>query len=109
MQTLYRFKGTINTVDDLSFIENRNTGDTYKCKANSNTYIWNGVEWIDTGKDVDYSDILNLIDTYQEETNMQINEVNNEIGNKVNKTTTIASIDLKNNITENELVIALKK
>ena len=108
MQTLYRFKGTINTVDDLSFIENRNTGDTYKCKSNSNTYIWNGVEWIDTGKDVDYSEILNLIDTYQEETNMQINEVNNEIINKVNKTTTIASIDLKDNITENELVIALK-
>ncbi|MCI8362286.1 MAG: hypothetical protein HFJ41_04010 [Clostridia bacterium] len=81
MQTLYRFKGTVNTVNDLSVIEDRNIGDTYKCKENSNTYIWNGTDWINAGQDVDYSEILEQIDTYQEEVNTQINEVNTQLTN----------------------------
>lgn len=108
MQTLYRFKGTVDTVDDFSSIEDRNIGDTYKCKANSNTYIWNGIEWINAGQDVDYSEILEQIDTYQDEVNTQINKVNSEVNKKVDKTTTIASIDLTDNITEDELITALK-
>lgn len=81
MQTLYRFKGTVNTENELSFIEDRNVGDTYKCIENSNTYIWNGTEWINAGQDVDYSEILEQIDTYQEEVNTQINEVNEQLTN----------------------------
>lgn len=78
MQTLYRFKGTVDTVNDLSSIEDRNIGDTYKCKANSNTYIWNGTEWINAGQDVDYSEILEQIDTYQEEVNTQLTNIEQE-------------------------------
>ncbi len=78
MQTLYRFKGTVDTVNDLSFIEDRNVGDTYKCKENSNTYIWNGVEWINVGQDVDYNEILEQIDTYQDEVNTQLTNIEQE-------------------------------
>ena len=96
MQTLYRFKGTVKTTNDLSFIEDRNVGDTYKCMENSNTYIWNGLEWINVGQDGDYSQILEQIDAYQEEVNAQINNnkeelntqisnVNKSISNKVDK------------------------
>lgn len=78
MQTLYRFKGTVDTVNDLSAIENKNIGDTYKCKANSNTYIWNGLEWINAGQDVDYSEILEQIDIYQEEVDTQLTTIKQE-------------------------------
>ena len=92
MQTLYKFRGTVNTVDELSIIENRNIGDTYKCKADSDTYIWNGVEWINAGQDVDYSEILDKINEvntqiqdYQEENNLQISNINNNLSIKVDK------------------------
>lgn len=69
MQTLYRFKGTIETINELSTIEDRNIGDVYKCKENLNNYVWNGQEWINAGQDVDYSEILNKLENYQEDTN----------------------------------------
>jgi len=81
MSTIYRYKGSVNTYDDLSFIENRNIGDSYKCKEDSNTYIWDGIGWSEGGQDVDFSEILEQIDTYQEEVNTQINEVNEQLTN----------------------------
>lgn len=72
MQTLYRFKGTIETINELSTIEDRNIGDVYKCKENLNNYVWNGQEWINAGQDVDYSEILNKLENYQEDTNNKI-------------------------------------
>ncbi len=50
MQTLYRFKGTVNMVNDLSAII-ASVGDTYKCKTNFKDYTWNGTDWVDIGKE----------------------------------------------------------
>lgn len=83
MQTLYRFKGTVITIDDLSLIENRNIGDTYKCEEDNNNYIWNGQDWLNIGEDVDYSEILNKLDLYQQETNQKIESLNDEINSQI--------------------------
>lgn len=67
MQTLYRFKGTVITIDDLSLIENQNTGDVYKCKEDLNDYIWNGQEWVNIGQDADFNSVMEKIDNINEE------------------------------------------
>lgn len=50
MQTLYRFKGTVSTTNELSNIS-ASIGDTYKCKTNFKDYTWNGTDWIDIGEE----------------------------------------------------------
>lgn len=66
MQTLYRFKGTVLTVNELSAIENKNVGDVYKCKADNNDYIWNGQEWINIGQDADFDAVMEQIEKLEQ-------------------------------------------
>jgi len=65
MQTLYRFKGIVNTIDDLSIIKNVNIGDVYRCKTDLKDYIWNGTDWIDLGRNVDFTSILKEINFFK--------------------------------------------
>lgn len=85
MQTLYRFKGTVDAVNDLSIIENRTVGDVYKCKENLNNYIWNGLEWINAGQDIDYTEILEQISNYQENTETIIEEMEENLKKTINE------------------------
>lgn len=62
MQTLYRFKSSVETINDLSSIENKNIGDVYKCKSDSYNYCWNGEEWVNIGTDSDFSEILEKLE-----------------------------------------------
>lgn len=62
LQTLYRFKGTVDTVADLNLKTNVNLGDTYKCLEDDNNYTWNGTGWINIGQNVDLDEVLNEID-----------------------------------------------
>lgn len=78
MQTLYRFKGTIEKYDDLSIIDTRNVGDTYKCQEDLNNYIWNGFEWINLGNEINYDAVIENINKYQNETKGIIEEYQNE-------------------------------
>lgn len=61
MQTLYRFKGTVDNINDLLLINNCNIGDVYRCKEDMNNYVWNKIEWINIGQDNDFTNILNEI------------------------------------------------
>lgn len=62
MQTLYRFKGTVETTSQLELIENRVVGDVYKCEADLHDYIWNGQDWVDIGQNVDFTEIMQKVD-----------------------------------------------
>lgn len=75
MQALYRFKGSIDTINGLSTIEHRNIGDVYKCKEDSNNYCWNGSDWIDLGQEIDFSNVLEKIEEFEK----RINESDNLI------------------------------
>lgn len=63
MQRLYSFKGIVETINDLSIILDKSVGDVYECKEDSNSYIWNGEEWINCGMNINFSTILNKIDS----------------------------------------------
>lgn len=67
MQTLYRFKGTVETVNDLSSVENITVGDVYKCKADLDDYIWNGQEWVNIGQDADFNAVMEQIAQTQQD------------------------------------------
>lgn len=71
LQTLYRFKGTVNTIEDLKLKINVNLSDTYKCLEDSNNYTWNGTDWINIGQNIDYDALLNKI----EEVNTKIDNL----------------------------------
>lgn len=73
MQTLYRFKGTVDTINDLSTIENVNIGDVYKCSADLKDYVWNGTDWVDIGRDVDFTSLLGEIKFYRYKIKMEEN------------------------------------
>lgn len=62
MQTLYRFKGTVATTNELGIIENRVIGDVYKCEADLHDYIWNGQDWVDIGQNVDFTEIMKKVE-----------------------------------------------
>lgn len=67
MQTLYRFKGSTETLYGLSTIDDRNIGDVYKCDEDLNNYCWNGIEWINLGQDTDFSNISDKIDIFEKQ------------------------------------------
>lgn len=82
MQTLYRFKGTVETITALDSIANKNIGDVYKCKANSNDYIWNGLEWIDIGKHTDFNDVMSAIEEVQDDLTQMQTDIINDMSKK---------------------------
>lgn len=67
LQTLYRFKGYVDTVNDLNSIVNKEKGDIYSCKEDSKDYIWNGTEWIAVGENTDFSEIMGMIEDLQDD------------------------------------------
>lgn len=69
MQTLYRFKGSVNTLAELQLKENNVLGDVWNCKQDNKNYCWNKEEWVDIGLVIDVSglateqDIDNILTT----------------------------------------------
>lgn len=55
LQTLYRFKGNVETLEELNSKTDNNVGDTWKCKEDGNNYCWNKTEWVNVGTDIDLS------------------------------------------------------
>ena len=55
LQSLYRFKGNVDTLQELNSKTNNNIGDVWKCLGNSKNYCWNEEEWVDIGNDIDLS------------------------------------------------------
>lgn len=55
MQILYRFKGSVNTLQELQNKENNVLGDVWNCKENNKNYCWNNEEWVDIGLVIDIS------------------------------------------------------
>lgn len=80
--TVYNYKGTVADYAALSNIVDPVAGDVYNVTDTGKNYAWTGTEWDDLGGTVDLSGY-------------------------VQKTTTIAGIDLQDNITVNELKSAL--
>lgn len=80
--TVYNYKGTVANYAALSNIVDPVAGDVYNVTDTGKNYAWTGTEWDDLGGTVDLSGY-------------------------VQKTTTIAGIDLQDNITVNELKAAL--
>ncbi len=75
MQTLYKFKGTIENTSDLNNITDRKVGDVYRCLEDQNNYIWNGQNWINIGKDTD----INIVMKEIEQTNQNLDTFKQEI------------------------------
>lgn len=55
LQTLYRFKGNVQTLTELNSKTDNNVGDVWKCLEDSNNYCWNKQEWVNIGTDMDLS------------------------------------------------------
>lgn len=55
LQTLYRFKGNVETLTELNSKTDNNVGDVWKCLEDSNNYCWNKQEWVNIGTDMDLS------------------------------------------------------
>lgn len=55
LQTLYRFKGNVETLEELNSKTNNNVGDTWNCKEDGNNYCWNKMEWVNIGTNIDLS------------------------------------------------------
>jgi len=55
MKKLFKFCGTVNTVEDLENIVAPNIGDVYNVRADGNDYAWNGEEWDSLGAIIDLS------------------------------------------------------
>ena len=55
LQTLYRFKGNVDTLEELYSKTDNNIGDTWNCKEDGNNYCWNKFEWINIGTNIDLS------------------------------------------------------
>lgn len=45
VSTVFKYKGTVATVDDLNNIVEKVTGDCYNVEASGQNYAWNGEEW----------------------------------------------------------------
>ena len=56
LQSLYRFKGNVDTLQELNSKTNNNIGDVWKCLGDNKNYCWNEEEWVDIGNDIDLSD-----------------------------------------------------
>lgn len=55
LQSLYRFKGNVNTLQEINNKTNQNIGDVWKCLGDNKNYCWNEEEWVDIGNDIDLS------------------------------------------------------
>ena len=68
MQSLYRFKGSVETLEELQLKENNTIGDVWNCRQDNKNYCWNKEEWIDIGLVIDTSglateqDISNILE-----------------------------------------------
>lgn len=49
IQILYRFKGNVETLNELNLKTNNNIGDVWNCKEDNNNYCWNKEEWVNIG------------------------------------------------------------
>lgn len=55
LQTLYRFKGNVETLSELNSKTDNNIGDTWNCEEDGNNYCWNKTEWVNIGTNIDLS------------------------------------------------------
>lgn len=77
LQTLYRFKGTVETFEELQQKQDNTLGDVWNCKADNKNYCWNKEEWIDIGIIIDLSSYSST-----EEINKLLNNTKTELENK---------------------------
>lgn len=78
MQILYRFKGSVETLQELQLKENNVLGDVWNCKQDNKNYCWNKEEWIDIGLVIDVSGLatkqdIDNISTSQDNIEEEIN------------------------------------
>lgn len=59
LQTLYRFKGSVETFEELQQKQDNTLGDVWNCKEDNKNYCWNKEEWIDIGIIIDLSSYYN--------------------------------------------------
>ena len=55
ISTVFVYKGTVATTEDLNNIENPKVGDCWNVEADGSNYAWNGSEWDKLGGTVDLS------------------------------------------------------
>lgn len=77
LQTLYRFKGNVETLVELNSKTDNNVGDVWKCLEDSNNYCWNKSEWVNIGTDMDLSAYA-----LQSEVDSVFNELDSKKANK---------------------------
>lgn len=71
MQTLYRFKGDIETLAELNSKTDNTIGDVWRCQEDGNNYCWNKEEWINIGTDIDLSNYATKNELNQLQNNIE--------------------------------------
>lgn len=91
--SIFVYKGSVETIQDLNNIQNPNIGDTYNVEENGANYTWNGTEWdklsetIDLENYVDKEDLNNALELYylKSEIDQLISDLQDLINAKADK------------------------
>lgn len=86
LQTLYRFKGNVENLEELNSKTNNNVGDVWKCEEDGNSYCWNKEAWINIGTDMDLSEYALKSELELKADKKQTDDKFVEIENTINQT-----------------------
>lgn len=91
LQRIYRYCGSVETLDELNTIEDKQRGDVYNVNDINVDYCWNETEWTELGNAVDLSNYQ----THEEAEQMR-QDIDKELADKAK------SIDLEDYQTKKE-------
>ena len=65
LQTLYRFKGSVETFEELQQKQdNTSLGDVWNCKEDNKNYAWNNNEWVELGTTINTENLVKKDEVY---------------------------------------------
>lgn len=56
LQKIYKYKGSVDTYNELNNITDNNIGDVWNVITESKDYCWDGTAWIELGTNIDLSE-----------------------------------------------------
>lgn len=84
LQYIYKYRGSVNTYNELSAIDEKHLGDVYNVIDTSKNYSWNNEEWIELGTTINIEELAKKSDYYNKsEVDTKVNSTKEEIEKKI--------------------------
>lgn len=84
LQYIYKYKGSVNTYNELSTIEEKNLGDVVNVLDTCKNYAWNNNEWVELGTTVNIENLVKKDEVYNKS---EIEEKENLVKEELKKAT----------------------